>query len=188
MAVGFAIAAGITVASTIMSMRSQKKAAEAEAAAARQSAENKRLAALEIFERFKFNAAETRKGGEKFKGSQTTTFIASGKSSSSKSLLDILEDTEEAINTEVKLQRMEADLQTKQLFASADLDQQLAGNILRSGKRERIATALSGATSLTSTAIQSKFFDRQPSSKSPSSNARVFSNTKGFSDADIERT
>lgn len=143
MATGAAVAAVI---GTTIAIVGQQKAARAEASAARENAEQKRIQALELLDRADINANALLLEGELLKGQQKVGFAGKGIDIGAGSALNVIEETNSIIAKQLLLDKREANFKAKQLRSGASADVSLAGDI-RSAQRLRTAgTFLSGAS------------------------------------------
>lgn len=142
MATGAAVAA---VGGTAITLVGQHQAAKAEEAAARSNAEQKRIQALELLERFEINSATMKGEAELLKAQQQTSFASKGIDIGSGSALSVIEETNAMTARQLILDRKEAQFKANQIRMGASNDERLAGD-LRSANRFRMAgTFLSGA-------------------------------------------
>lgn len=140
-------AAVMAIGGTLMEMEGQKGSARAQAAAARRNAEQKRLEALELLDRFEVNAAAMRGQGEIEVSNQMLNAAARGVDVGSGSTLDMFEQTRAVVAEEIALRRREANFQAKQLMRGASNDERYARDVKRASKYQQWGTFLRGAGS-----------------------------------------
>ncbi len=144
MATGTALAA-VAVAGTAISVIGQRKAAKAQARAARENAQQKRLQALELLDRFEINSQSLLVEAELTKGKQKVSFAGKGIDISAGSALSTIEETNAVVAKQIMLDRREAEFKAAQLRRGADIDVTLAGDIRRAQRLRTVGTFLSGA-------------------------------------------
>lgn len=144
MATGAAVA---VVAGAAIQMYGQYKSSRARERAARAQADAKKQQAFEILDRFEVNAGLLRRKGEQFKSQQILATVASGVEISDTTTLVALEDTNSKITEQIAFERREAQFKAKQLFAGADIDTRLAGDIRKALPLQQTGTFLSAARS-----------------------------------------
>lgn len=142
MAEGAAVAA---IGGTLLEMKGQKDAARSEAAAARRNADQKRLEALELLDRFNINAAAMKGEGEIEVSNQMLSAAARGVDVGSGSALDTFEQTRALVADEIALRKREALFQAQQLRRSAVSDEIYARDVRKASKYRRFGTFLRGA-------------------------------------------
>lgn len=142
MAEGAAVAA---VAGTVMSIKAQKKEAEAQARAARENAEAKRATALELLDRLELNNQALIIEGELLKGKQQIDFAGRGIETTSGSALSTVEETNSMVARQLMMDKKEADFKVKQLRSGAEADIRLAGDIKSAARLKQMGLFLSGA-------------------------------------------
>lgn len=144
---GWALAAAYA-ASTVFSIASQRKASKAQAAAAVADAQAKREQAFELLDRVEVNIEDIKEKGLKLMGAQTGAFIKGGVVSTEGTPLDVLDESFSKIQREEMIQRREAEFKAEQLFAGADIDTRLSGDIVSAGKMQQAATLLGGGANV----------------------------------------
>jgi hypothetical protein len=131
---------------TAYSIYSQKKRAEAEEAAARRQAELRRKQAEELLKRFELNRAVLEQEAELFKSEQETELSSRGVSGGFGTALLLIENTNLKLQEQIEIESREAQWKANQIMAGAGADVALAGDIRRTGRRERVATGIRGGT------------------------------------------
>ena len=142
---------GVTAASTAYQIYSDRKRAKAEEAAARERGEAKRVQAFELLERFELNAEALRKRGSAFQQEQMAAFAAGGVDVTKGTPLLAMQATKLKVDQQLMIERKEAESKANALFAGADIDTRLAGDIRAAERRGRIGTFLSGAAGVART-------------------------------------
>lgn len=137
----------VVVAGTVMSYIGNKQAAEDQEAAARIQAENKRLQAKEMLERFELNKEEMLRTEKNVIGQQLAAYSKSGVDVGSGAALAVMEDTNRKIQRQIRLEKREAEFKAEQLYRGADIDLSLAGDISKASKIQNIGIFLRGASS-----------------------------------------
>ena len=145
MAEAAAIAAVAGVGINILGQNAQAKAQERAALA---QAEAKRLQAFEVLRRSEFNIDELEAEAKRFRGQQTAAFAKSGVDVGSGASLVQLEQLNRDLVEQVAVQREEADFKAKQLFAGADIDTKLSGDIRTAATFNMIGSGLQGVSLL----------------------------------------
>lgn len=149
MAAGAAVA---TVVGTGISLVGQHQAAKAEEAAARFNANQKRIQALELLERFEINSATMRGEAELLKAQQQTSFASKGIDVGSGSALSVIEETNSMTARQIILDRREAEFKAEQIRLGASNDESLASDLRRANNLRMAGTFLSGAGQAASSA------------------------------------
>jgi hypothetical protein len=145
MAAGTAVAASI--AGTALTIQGQRKAAKAQARAARDNANSKRLQALELLDRFEINSQALFIQGESVKSEQALSFASRGIDATTGTALSVVEETNAIIAKQLILDKREADFKSAQLFSGAEADIRLAGDIRSSQRLQTLGSILSGGVS-----------------------------------------
>jgi len=138
-------AAAAAVVGTIVQLSAKSKEAKAQARAARSNAESKRLAALELLDRFELNTQALIVEGERLKAQQKTDFAGKGIDIGTGSALDVVEETNSLVAQQIILDKKEADFKAGQLLRGAEADVRLAGDIKKGARLEKLGIFLSGA-------------------------------------------
>ena len=162
MAAPVAYFAAATLIGTGLKIIGQRKASDAEEAAARKEAELKRQQAFNILERFEMNEKAARRKGESFKQSQIGAFASSGAAVGEGSSLLALEQTNRTLQRAIDLEKFEAEAQANALLTGADFQDVFAEGIKSSKDFESLGLFFSGAARAGSLAA------RGGSSKKPS--------------------
>lgn len=142
MATGAAVAA---VAGTAITIAGQRKEAKAKARAARENAQQKRLQALELLDRFEINSQALTIQGEQHKGKQKISFASKNIDIGTGGALSTIEETNSIVARQIALDRKEANFKAHQLRLGADTDMRLAGDIRSASNLQTAGTFLSGA-------------------------------------------
>jgi hypothetical protein len=145
MAEGAAVAA---IGGTILDIEGQRKASRAEAAALRRNAEQKRLEALELLERFEINASAMRAQGEVDVSNQMLSAAARGVDVGSESALDTFEQTRALVAEDIALRKREVDFQVQQLRQGASNDIRYAYDRRKASSYRQLGSFLRGAGSV----------------------------------------
>lgn len=138
-------AAVMAIGGTILDMEGQRKAARSEAAALRRNAEQKRLEALELLDRFELNASAMRAEGEVAVSNQMLSAAARGVDVGSESTLDTFEQTRALVAEEIDMRRKEVEWQIQQLRVSADNDIRYGRDVRKASRYKQFGSFLRGA-------------------------------------------
>jgi len=144
MATGAIIAGTAMFAGSVLSAYAQKKAGEAELAAAEGNARVRQIQAQELLERAKINSEQLRLKGKVFSEVQLSNFVRAGVELDSTSTITALTDTAKKVQQEIEFSEREAEFQANQLMLQGSIDLDLGRKKKKASDYAAIGSILGG--------------------------------------------